>query len=357
MDKKTLMKYLGSMQQAAGVRPVMYLEGRSSGMKAFEIRNGPLAITAMADKCLDVSEVSYRGINLNFLSKPGLQGRNHYDTNGDEAIRSIMGGFFFTAGLGNICAPCRIRGTDYPMHGRIRTTPAEHLSSDAVWIGDDYVLSVSGEMREASLFGENLVLRRTISTTYGTRTFTVKDQIENESSREEPALLLYHINIGYPFLSEQTKLYIPTRKVTARDEAARGHEDRFDRMEPPADKEPEYVFIHDLRADDSGRTQVLAVNPALRLGLRIAYNTANLSHFMEWKSVASGDYVLGLEPSNSSVFGRSYYEEHEGLHRLGPFEREEFELTFTVLDGEDEIGEAVRRYEETFPACSSSGKA
>ena len=45
----------------------------------------------MADKCLDISSVSsYKGINMNFLSNPGLQGQNQYDTNGEEAIRSIM---------------------------------------------------------------------------------------------------------------------------------------------------------------------------------------------------------------------------------------------------------------------------
>ena len=91
----------------------------------------------LADKCLDVSGLSYKGINMTFLSKPGLQGRGHYDTNGDEAIRSIMGGLFFTSGLENICAPCRIDGVDYPMHGRIgprrentcRQTPAGRMES------------------------------------------------------------------------------------------------------------------------------------------------------------------------------------------------------------------------------------
>lgn len=61
---------------------------------------------------------------MTFLAKPGLEGRNQYDTNGEEALRSIMGGLFFTCGLENICAPCTVEGKDYPMHGRMRTTPA-----------------------------------------------------------------------------------------------------------------------------------------------------------------------------------------------------------------------------------------
>ena len=75
-------------------------------------------------------------------------------------------------------------------------------------------------MREAELFGENMVLHRTIETTGGTKSLKVTDEVENEAFREEPLMLLYHINLGYPFLTPATKLYIPTKKVAPRDEAS-----------------------------------------------------------------------------------------------------------------------------------------
>ena len=90
--KSDIMKYVGSIQQAAYVRPITYAEGRSSGLKAFDVKNGNISMRVLADKCLDVSEFSYAGTNMSFLSKPGLQGLGHYDTNGAEAQRSIMGG-------------------------------------------------------------------------------------------------------------------------------------------------------------------------------------------------------------------------------------------------------------------------
>lgn len=342
------MKHIGTMQQLAYVRPVTYMEGRSTGLKAFEVKNGCMNYQILADKCLDVCELTYKGINMNFLSKPGLQGRNHYDTNGEEAIRSIMGGLFFTSGLENICAPCNIDGVDYPMHGRIRTTPGEHLSADAYWEKDEYHLTVKGEMREAALFGENMVLRREISSVYGSKSFTVTDEIENESYREEPLMILYHINMGYPFLDENTKLYIPTRSVTARDKDGEGHEAEYDVMDTPKDNEPEYVFIHDLKTDENGDTEVLVVNRPLGLGLKISYNVKYLPYFMEWKSTASGDYVIGLEPANSSVYGRPYHEEQNSVHKLAPFAKETNVLTFTVLDGEEEINAAVAAFENKF---------
>lgn len=351
MKKQDLMRQMGSLQQVAYIRPVEYTQGRSSSLKAFDVKNGPMSFKILGDKCLDVGEFSYKGMNFSFLSKPGLQGRNHYDTHGEEALHSIMGGLFFTAGLENICAPCSSGGKDYPMHGRIRTTPAEHLCSDAFWDGDDYVLRASGEMREAELFGENLVLRRSIETRLGEKGFTLTDEIENQSFRDEPLMLLYHINIGYPLLEEGTEILLPTRSVTPRDEAARGHEDRWNVMDAPKDNEPEYVFIHDPIVNDKGTVVVCVINEKLGMGLRIEYTARYLPRFMEWKSTASGDYVIGLEPANSSVYGRPYHEQAGDLHHLAPFRKETNVITFTVLDGQEELRaareEIVRIQEKT----------
>ena len=341
--KSDMMKYMGSMQQAAYIRPLTFAEGRSAGLKAWEVKNGPLSYKVLADKGLDMGELSYRGVNFSFLSKPGLQGRNPYDTAGDEAIRSIMGGMFFTSE--SICAPCTVDGVDYPMHGRMRTTPGEHLSADAFWAEDGYHLRASGELREAALFGENMVLRRSIETVYGQKSVTVTDVFENEGFRDEPMMLLYHINLGWPFLDENLRLYIPTRKVTPRDAEAQGHEGEYDRMDPPKDNEPEYVFIHDLKSNENGDTRAIAVNGALGLGFEIRWNVKNLPYFMEWKSTASGDYVIGLEPANSSVYGRPYHEELGSVHRLAPFASETNVLTFTVLDGQEEIDAALSAFE------------
>ena len=56
---------------------------------------------------------------------------------------------------------------------------------------------------------------------------------------------------------------------------------------------------------------------------------------MQWKSRASGDYVVGLEPANSSVYGRGFHEEQGDLHMLGPFESETMNLTLRILEGEE----------------------
>lgn len=339
--KKRLSGLVGSMQQLMHVRPVVYDEGRARGMKAYDVKNGALRFTVMADKCLDISEASFLGHNISFLAKPGLMGRSHYDTNGEEALRSIMGGLLFTCGLENICAPCSLDGKDYPMHGRIRTTPAEHVSAKAVWEGDDYAVVIEGEMREAELFGENLVLQRKITTQYGENKICIEDRITNEGFRKEPMMLLYHMNFGYPFLCDRSEIILPTRQVIPRDETAAPHADGWKRMEEPKDHEAEYVFLHEMAADENGMTFAAIVNPELGIGVKIEYNVRELPYFMQWKSIASGDYVIGLEPANSSVYGRVYHTKEHDLHTIEPFAAETKRIVLTFLTGRqlDEVKE------------------
>ena len=343
---KKLNRYAGSLQQEIYARPICYREGRAKGMDAVEVKCGDLFFHVMADKCLDISDLSYKGQNMTFLSKPGLIGRNHYDTNGGEAQRSIMGGLFFTCGYENICAPCRIDGKDYPMHGRMRTTPAEHVLADVVECGDTYKAVIRGEMREGELFGENLVLRRTIECVLGENSILIRDEVENQSFRDEPLMLLYHCNAGYPFLDEHTQLYLPVSHTRGREEFSQQHLDRWNLMDPPKDNEPEYVFIHEMKKIEDQLTPALMVNHETDTALLLEYDAANLPYFMEWKSTASGDYVIGLEPSNSMVYGRTYHEEHRDLHHIGPFEKETFTLKFTAMSGTAQINETIDRIQK-----------
>lgn len=342
MDKK-LMKYCGSLQQMVYARPIVYKEGRAEHMNAIEAKCGDIFFHSAADKALDITDFSYKGMNMTFLAKPGLEGRNQYDTNGEEALRSIMGGLFFTCGLENICAPCTVDGKDYPMHGRMRTTPAEHVCTDVITEGETCKLVISGEMREAELFGENMVLRRRIESVLGENSITVTDEIENQAFRPEPLMLLYHCNVGYPFLNENCELYVPSKKVVGREEFSEKHVERWNKLETPIDNECEYVFIHDMQSDDKLDTMVLVANHELNIGLTIEFNQKNLPYFMEWKSMASGDYVLGLEPSNSSVYGKLHHIENNTVHYLEPFEKETNVLKFSVIAGKDKIDAAIEK--------------
>lgn len=339
--KKNLMKYCGNLQQMIYARPIIYKEGRAEHMNAVEAKCGDIMFHAAADKALDVTDFSYKGMNMTFLAKPGLEGRNSYDTHGEEARRSIMGGLFFTCGLENICAPCTVDGKEYPMHGRMRTTPAEHVGTDVIIEDHICKLVITGEMREAELFGGNMALRRRIESVLGENSITVTDEIENQAFRPEPMMLMYHCNIGHPFLDENCRIYIPTQKVAGREEFSAKHEKEWNIMGKPKDNEGEYVFIHDLKSDDNQDSIVLVANHQSEVGLAIRFSKKNLPYFIEWKSTASGDYALGLEPSNSSVYGKQYHIENGNVHYLQPLEKETISLKFTVIEGKEELKKVI----------------
>ena len=60
MDKKELYQYVGSMQQMVYIRKVTCEEGRSTGLRMFDVKNECLQYQVMCDKCLDVAGFSYK---------------------------------------------------------------------------------------------------------------------------------------------------------------------------------------------------------------------------------------------------------------------------------------------------------
>lgn len=338
--KRELLRYCGSLEQVAGVREIEYRDGRASGLRCALVVNGPLEFPLMLDKCLDPAWIRYKGMNLSFLSKPGLQGRNPYDTAGEEAVRSIMGGAMFTCGLDHVHGCGVIEGTNYPTHGRMRTTPAEKIGMDAFFEGDDYKIRVTGEMRQARIFGENVVLRRTVETVYGKDEIVFRDEIENQGFEPEPLCFLYHCNAGYPLLSPGGRLLLPVKTCTPRDKAAeRGMTDRM-RMGRAADGEPEQVFQYSLKADKDGNTFGAFVNDDLALALCIRWNVSQIPFMTQWKSSASGDYGMALEPTNCGFGGRA------GLKQvLEPFGKHVNEIRFCIIQGGREIKALERECE------------
>ena len=63
-NKALLRALKNDAADAAYVRPIEYQEGRAHGLKAIEVKNGPLRFVSMADRALDVCQFEYRGENL-----------------------------------------------------------------------------------------------------------------------------------------------------------------------------------------------------------------------------------------------------------------------------------------------------
>jgi hypothetical protein len=69
----------------------------------------------------------------------------------------------------------------------------------------------------------------------------------------------------------------------------------------------------------------------------VKFDRHELPNLIEWKSMGSGDYVVGIEPANCLCNGRLDEKSRGTLQRIAPSETREFHLEIGVLDGAAEI--------------------
>ena len=281
MNRKELMKRIGSIEQVGGVRDFTFNDGKAKGIRAIEVNTGVLCFTILADRSMDIAQAFYKSTPISWISKTGITSPYLYEKDGLSWLRGFYGGLITTCGLKNI-------GNDYKdqgLHGRIANIQAEKISVSAEWVGDDYIMQVSGEMRESVVFGENLVLKRKITAKLFDNKIYVEDTLVNEGFNTEDVALCYHCNFGYPLVSENSKI----TNVPADIES----------MLPPTHNLPEEC----VGVEKTGDVETIGIENG-ELGAYITYKRDTLPDFLIWKKFAESDYVVGLEPRTTNYGGK-----------------------------------------------------
>jgi len=338
--REELLQRVGSMEQLARVKLHRLAEGHEDGTLAADVTNSSgFAFTAVASRGLDISTATYKGHALAWRSAQTDRHPAHYEPSGLGWLRSFPGGLLTTCGLTWMGAPDIDDGVELGLHGRYSNTPATSVCSRAQWVNDDYVLSLEGEVREAVVFGSNVVLRRRIETTLGRPGFTLRDTVTNEGFETAPHMLLYHINLGYPLVDVGARVILPAARTTPRDADAEEGAERWPEIEPPVAGCREKVYFHTLDEDSDGWARAALVNPGLADGvaLSIRYRPEELPCFVQWKMMGAGTYVVGLEPANALVLGRSAERSAGRLQSLEPDETRRYHLEIDVLEGPDAL--------------------
>ena len=303
-NREDLARLTTNTSQLAGIRRSVLEDGRERGLRIADINNGSgLQFTVLIDRGLDIGQASFRGVPIAYLSPTGFAHPAYYDPNGLGWLRSWGAGLLSTCGLRNVGAPDHFAGENHGLHGRITNSPAENCACSAAWVGSKYVMTVAGSVREARLFGENLLLSRKISSIMGENTITIEDTVENQGCRASHLTLLYHINLGYPLLSPDSIIKCREHKLEPRDETAAKGLDSWSKCQDPTPGYQEQCFYHDMPADPDGFTRISMLNPGLRMNLELCYRKRELPFFVQWKQMGSGEYVMGFEPANCHVEG------------------------------------------------------
>ena len=332
MTKQELYRRFGSPEQLAGVKRYTIREGRADGLDAVDVRTGcGLNFTVLPGRGMDIAQVEYDGKPIAFISKGGLVHSAYYYQKDFHWLYSFFAGMLTTCGLTNAGDPCKDSRFEQSIHGRISNQPADHVCISEEWEGDEYVLRVKGTVRDAVMFQENLVMTREIVAKLGSKTIEIRNKVENRGFDKTPFMLMFHMNFGYPVVSEDSVLYAAIEEREGNDPQDYRH------FTQPVAGIGEKVFFHEAKADAQGNTAVGIVNEKTDFGAYIAYNKNELPNLTEWKMMGAQDYVVGIEPGNCNPIGRDKAEEQGVLHYLEAGETFETTVTLGILDGREEI--------------------
>lgn len=320
--------YIGHPTQICGVEEVTLSKGKGRGMTLLQIRNGKgLEITLSPDRCMDISRISFKGDNVGYFAPCGYVAPTYYDKDGAGFLKSFTAGFMTTCGLNAVGSPCTDNGENLPLHGTISNTPCESYSYSET----ETQIIITGIIRQASLFNDSYLLTREYKISKKTNTFEIADKVQNIGNTVAPCMMLYHINFGYPLLTENAKVYIPSSDVKARDSHAVDNISTRLEMEKPQIGYQECCYYYDVNTKDS-IAEVAIFNPDIEKGAKISYDKTSLPFFTQWKMMGIKEYVLGLEPGNCTPDGRDVMKKNNTLFELKP--DDEYKTNIKVTFGE-----------------------
>ena len=272
---------IANFRQVATLRRYTVTEGKEKGLDIVDCDNGKLRFLLNASKGLDIMQVYHEGQNISFLSKNAFTAREI------PFLNRFEGGMLYTCGVDN--AGGRV---GYVQHGTYHETTANIVTAKC----DDNGILVEAEMRMSALFGSNFVMRRKIYCAVGEETLHLEDTLTNEAFVDDSYVLLYHINVGYPMLDAGAKIVLDAKTCDPVTPWAKQNMDsRYEIIAPKAGEE-ECCYYHQLNTP-----KVSLVNETLGKKFTVEYSKDTLPVFLEWKSMASGDYALGLEPCTSRI--------------------------------------------------------
>lgn len=288
-------KKLGNRSQIRYTKEILM-----DGKRCILVQNGKLELLFNIDNALDIVWVKYGGVNLSFLSKNGL------NDGARDFVGNFEGGFLYTCGMDNISG-C-VSGK--PVHGSLH-----YKKCDVAYAFEEAgTIVVFGKVCQSALFGENLCLTRRFVVTENE--LFLDDTVENLAFIPAQYVLLYHVNYGYPFLDECLQLKIPAKCSEPLTEIAKARSAEMFRITPPVDGGDEDVYYHTLE-----KGQVRLFNPEQKVAVTMEYDVNDFPVTLEWKSMISGDYALGIEPSLSRF-------DDFKMRTLSPSEKKNYQIKF-----------------------------
>lgn len=329
--------------------------GLSDGVDMIEVENGPLRYAILPTRGMGLWCGEYRGLRLGWSSP--VQGPVH------PAFVNLTerGGLGWLAGFDEWIVRCGLESngppvndvvpsntgaptsTPFGLHGRIANIPAHHVEV-AVENGASPALTVSGVVDERVLFGPQLRLYSSISTTPGSNAIRFAERVINLGGTDAELELLYHCNFGSPLLEEGSKLLLPARTTMPRGVRAVEEWQRWDTYHAPQAGFTEQCYWHVPLGDADGNTLAMLTNADDTVAAVIRFNVGQLPCFTQWKHTAahSEGYVTGLEPATDYPNSKTFERANGRVLKLAPGAELAVDLQVEVLDSPEAVAACKR---------------
>lgn len=258
------------------------LDGTAAGTRVCSVQPaGGLHLRVLLDRGMDIGAAWYAGQPIAWLSPSGERPRGYADAH-EGWHRGWSGGLLTTCGLRHIGPPAVTGGR----HGGYSELPTEEFTVQT--IADNTALELRGRLRETGGLDRGLVLQRVIRVHAGSGIIEVLDTTTNQGPEAVRAPILYHVNLGYPFLTESSQTAVTNLT------SGTGFTDR---MGAPANVDDE-VSLHQRK--DQGQA-VVRVSSELGFDLQASWDCAQLPMAYTWRRRVPGCYVHAIEPTNAHL--------------------------------------------------------
>jgi hypothetical protein len=336
LDPGSIRERVGDLSQVAGAREVRLSDGSEDGVRALDVRIlGGIQTLVLLDRGMDLGPAWYGGFPLSWQSPTGIVHPSYFRD--DTWLRSFHGGLLVTCGLQNVGPENVDEGTSHGLHGRISNTPARNVTWRLAADERGLAVEVEGEVREADVYGADLILRRRLRFPIGEARIEIADEVENRGFDAAALMLLYHFNIGYPVVDDGAQLRAPEATIVGRDDAAQARVAEHASFQPPERDFPALVYEHRLKDPGAAQATIGVLNersPAAgAIGVAVSYAPQQLQRLWQWRMLAPGMYLAGLEPANCGIRGRAEERAAGDLDYLEPGERRTFTLTVRAAVG------------------------
>lgn len=342
--KRELLAKVGDISQLCGIKISQLTEGTAAGTQIARAWTGAgLEFEINLGRGMGIGAFRYRGTPLAWVSATGEVNGAYYDAFEGQMDRSYYGGLMHMCGFRQVGAPNVDQGETLGMHGRASNLPAKNIYVDGEWSGDEYEIWAQGKVQEVSALGENICMTRKVSAKLGESKITIHDKIQNCAHTSTEFMILYHTNYGFPLLDEGTQLFLPSINSV---DSENGHPVKqavYGQFSAAHQGAGQQIYFHQL-AHQNGSTGYVIYHPKLQggLGLLVEFDQTHLPNIIQWVDLEEGQNVLEVGPSNCKCFGRAAERAAGTLDFLEPGEIREFEISFTVLDGNDQIQHTIK---------------